>query len=158
MQVTLTAEVCPMKEKKIQIGKIEYKWVIAAVCFLMVFAGLGFCSSSKSMFFAAITEALGFSRSAFSVNDSCRFVATDIANLFFAELVARFGTKKLIFAGMSCLIISTLLYSFATNLPMFYVGGIFLGLGIAWTTTTMVGVVIKRWFTHKRGTVLGERT
>lgn len=133
----------------------EYKWVIAAVCFLMVFAGLGFCSSSKSIYLSAITEALGFSRSAFSINDSCRFVATAIANLFFAELVAKFGTKKLIAAGMGCLIISTLLYSWATNLWIFYIGGVFLGLGIAWTTTTMVGVVIKRWFHKNRGTVLG---
>ena len=31
--------------------KFDYKWVIMAVSFLMVFTGLGFCSGTKSLFF-----------------------------------------------------------------------------------------------------------
>ncbi len=135
--------------------KFEYKWVIAAVCFLMVFIGLGFCSSAKSLYTAAITNALGFSRSAFSINDSCRYVTTTILNMFFGVLVYRFGTKKLITAGLVSLIISSLIYSFATSLVLFYVGGIFLGIGVAWTTTSMVGLIVKRWFKEHRGTVMG---
>lgn len=144
-----------MQNNKLCSEKFEYKWVIAAMCFLMVFAGLGFCSSAKSLYIAPITDALGFSRSAFSINDSCRFVTTTIANMFFGAMVTKFGTKRLIGAGMLCLIISSLLYSFATTLSVFYLGGVFLGLGVAWTTTTMVGVVINRWFTKNKGTVLG---
>ncbi len=135
--------------------KFEYKWVIAAVCFLMVFIGLGFCSSAKSLYTAAITNALGFSRSAFSINDSCRYVTTTVLNMFFGVLVYRFGTKKLITAGLISLIISSLVYSVATNLILFYVGGIFLGIGVAWTTTSMVGLIVKRWFKEHRGTVMG---
>lgn len=138
-----------------RIGRFEYKWVIAGVCFLMVLVGLGFCSSSKSMYIAAITKALGISRSAFSINDSCRYITTAIINIFFGALVERFGTKKLILAGMLCLIISSMLYSFATTLFVFYLGGVFLGLGVAWTTTTMVGVVINKWFKKNKGTVMG---
>jgi len=133
----------------------EYKWVIAGVCFLMVMVGLGFCSSSKSMYIAAITKALGFSRSAFSVNDSCRFITTAIVNIFFGVMVEKFGTKKLILAGMVSLIISSFLYSCATTLPVFYLGGIFLGIGVAWTTTSMVGVVVNKWFKKNKGTVMG---
>lgn len=135
--------------------KLEYKWVIAAVCFLMVFIGLGFCSSAKSLYTAAITNALGFSRSAFSINDSCRYVTTTVLNMFFGVLVYRFGTKKLITAGLISLIISSVVYSVATNLALFYVGGIFLGIGVAWTTTSMVGLIVKRWFKAHRGTVMG---
>jgi len=135
--------------------KFEYKWVIAAVCFLMVFIGLGFCSSAKSIYTAAITNALGFSRSAFSINDSCRFVTTTILNMFFGVLVYKFGTKKLITAGLISLIISSFVYSVATSLWMFYIGGVFLGVGVAWTTTSMVGLVVKRWFSEHRGTVMG---
>ena len=135
--------------------RLDYKWVIAAMCFLMVFAGLGFCSSAKSIYTAAITNALGFSRSAFSVNDSLRYITTAVANLFFGALVARYGTKKLIAAGMVCLIVSSLFYSFASSLLLFYLGGFFLGLGVAWTTTSMVGAVINKWFKKNTGTVLG---
>ncbi len=134
---------------------IDYKYVIAGICFVMVLAGLGFCSSAKSMYFAAITDALGLSRSAFSINDSCRYITTAIVNIFFGAMVEKFGTKKLIIAGMVSLIISSLLYSCATTLFLFYLGGVFLGIGVAWTTTSMVGVVVNRWFNKNKGTVMG---
>ena len=120
-------------------GEFDYKYIIAGICFIMVFVGLGFCSTAKTIYFAPITEALGFFRSSFSINDSCRYITTAILNIFFGALVERFGTKKLIIAGMMSLIISSLLYSAATTLFVFYLGGVFLGIGVAWTTTSMVG-------------------
>ncbi len=133
----------------------DYKWVIAGAVFLMVFTVLGFCSSSKSLYISAITDALSISRSAFSINDSCRYIATAIVNVFFGVLVAKFGARKLVGAGFICLIISSLLYSVGTNIVVFYLGGIFLGIGLSWTTTTMVGTIVERWFAEKKGTVMG---
>lgn len=43
--------------------KFDPKWLTIGACFLMVFVCLGFCSSSKSIYLAAITEALGIKRS-----------------------------------------------------------------------------------------------
>lgn len=135
--------------------KLDYKWIVAGAALLMVFTVLGFCSSSKSIYIAAITEALDISRSAFSVNDSCRYITTSIVNIFFGALVARFGERKLIGAGFLCLIVSTLLYSVGNNVFVFYLGGIFLGAGLSWTTTTMVGSIIGKWFKENKGTVMG---
>ena len=135
--------------------KLDYKWVTAGICFLMIFVGLGFCSSIQGLFVAPLTDALGISRSTLSVRDSCRYVATAVVNIFFGSLVAKFGTKKLIFAGFVCLIISSFIYGLATNIYMFYLGGVFLGIGLSWTTTTMIGCVVGRWFEEKRGTVMG---
>lgn len=135
--------------------KRSYTPVIVGLCFLMVFTCLGFCSSTKSLFVAPVTEALGISRSAFSLNDSCRFLATATVNIFFGTLVAHFGPKKLIGAGFASLIASSLVYSMANNVFGFYVGGVLLGVGLSWTTTTMVGCVINRWCFDKKGTVMG---
>jgi len=60
-------------------------------------------------------------------------------------LIAKFGAKKLILAGFASLIASMLIYSQSTNVFGFYIGGIFLGIGLSWTTTTMVGSVINKW-------------
>ena len=109
--------------KHIKISPQRYRWVIVAASFLMVFVCLGFCSSSKSLYLAAITEALGIKRSLFSINDSCRYIATAVVNLFFGELCARFGRKRLIAAGFACLIASMLLYAYAPNIYLFYLGG-----------------------------------
>lgn len=135
--------------------KFEYKYVIVAACFLMILTVLGFCSSSKSIYISAITEALSISRSAFSINDSCRYITTAVVNLFFGVLVSRFGERKLMAAGFISLIISCLLYSVGRNVLVFYLGGVFLGIGLSWTTTTMIGAVIGKWFKENRGTVMG---
>ncbi len=136
----------------------EYKWIIVGLCFLMIFTCLGFCSSTKSIFTPAIIEAFedsGMSRSAFSLNDSFRFITTAVVNLFFGFLIVRFGTKKLICAGFVSLIAAVLVYAVATNVYMFYLGGILLGIGFSWTGTTMVGSVVNKWCPEKRGTVMG---
>lgn len=132
-----------------------YKWVIVASCFAMVMICLGFCSSTKPLYLSAITGALGIERSLFSINDSCRFVTTAIVNLFFGTLIAKFGARKLIAAGFVALAASMTVYSLAESVYMFYIGGCLLGLGLSWTTTTMVGFVIGRWCKENKGTIMG---
>ena len=132
-----------------------YKWVIAAISFLMVATSLGFCSGNKSLYLKAITDALGIERRIFSVSDSFRYITTAILNLFFGVQIAKMGPKKMILSGFAALVISCLLYAMGTNVFVFYLAGIFLGIGIAWCTTTVVGYVIGKWFTEHLGTVMG---
>ena len=133
----------------------SYRWVIVSISCLMVLTVLGFCSSSKSIYISPVCEALGISRSAFSVNDSCRYIATSVVNIFFGALIAKFGAKKLILAGFTSLIASMLIYSQSTNIIGFYIGGIFLGVGLSLTTTTMVGSVVNKWCAENKGTIMG---
>ena len=90
--------------------RFDYKWVVVAVCFVMIMITLGFCSSTKSLYLDVVCDNLGIDRSAFSLNDTCRFVANAIVNLFFGVLVHKFGTKKLMLAGILCLDVRALLY------------------------------------------------
>lgn len=133
----------------------DYKWVIFSLCFLMILVCLGFGSTSKSIFLAPVTEALDIPRSAFSVSDTCRFIASAIVNAFFGSLVSRFGTKKLIISGITALIISMLLSAIADKVVLFYIAGAVLGIGLSWTSTTMVGSIIMRWCKNNVGTVMG---
>jgi len=140
---------------KTENGRQRSVWITIALCFLMVCVVLGFCSSSKSLYISAITEALDISRGVFSINDSCRYITTSIVNLFFGALIVKFGEKKLIAAGFFCLIVSMLIYSFAENVFLFYLGGVFLGAGLSWTTTTMVGYIVNKWCRESKGTIMG---
>ena len=133
----------------------DYKWVILGTCFVMLFVCLGFCSSNKSIYLAAITDALGIKRSLFSINDSFRFAAIAITNLFFGPLVARFGVRKMTAFGFLMLIASMLAYAAADNIFVFYVGGTLLGVGLAFTSTTMAGSIIRQWFHKDIGTYTG---
>ena len=135
--------------------KLDYKWVVVGVCFLTVLITLGFCSSTKSLYLDVVTKKLGIDRSLFSLNDTCRFVANAIVNLFFGTLVMKFGTKKLMLAGILCLTGSMVCYATANSLLMFYLGGVLLGIGFSWTGTTMIGCVINQWCKENRGTIMG---
>lgn len=135
--------------------KFEYKWIILAVCFMMVFICLGFCSSTKSLYLAAITEHLNIPRSLFAINDSCRFIVSAFINLFFGTLLYKYGIRKMTAFGFIALIASTLIYAFATNIYVFYLGGALLGVGLAFTTTTMASSVIRRWFDKDIGKYTG---
>lgn len=135
--------------------KFEYKWVIIAAAFAMVFTCLGFCSSNKSLYLNAITAVQGIERSLFSINDSCRYITTAVVNLFFGTLISKFGARKMIGAGFLCLIASTLIYAFADNIFVFYIGGCLLGMGLSWCTTTMVGYVVNCWCKEHKGTIMG---
>lgn len=144
-----------MEESKKTRKKLDYKWVIVALCFLMVFTCLGFCSSNKSLYTFAITEALEIPRSAYSLNDTLRFITTAVVNMFFGSMVHKYGTKKLICAGFISLILSCFAYSLATNVFAIYLGGCLLGIGLSWTTTTMVGCVVNKWCKENKGTIMG---
>lgn len=135
--------------------KFDYTWVIISLCFLMVAVSLGFCSSGRTIYLTAITDALKIPRGAFSLNDSFRFLATTIVNLYFGRLVSRYGTKKLIIGGFLCLICFSVINAVASKLISFYIGSIFLGIGITFTGTTMVSVIINRWCKTNKGTITG---
>lgn len=140
-----------LKKKKLNWSGI----LVVAACFCMGFVCLGFCSSNKSLYLGAITEALGIKRSLFSINDSFRYVSTAVVNLFFGTLIVKFGPRKLVGAGFLCLIASTLIYATATDIAVFYLGGTFLGIGLSWCTTTMVSYLVGKWYPEKRGTITG---
>lgn len=135
--------------------KIEYQWAIVALCCLMVMTVLGFCSSSKSIYISPVCTALGISRSAFSFNESARYITTSVVNMFFGVLIYRFGAKRLICCGFVSLIASMLIYFFSTSVFGFLAGGVLLGLGISFTTTTMVGAVINKWCKKNKGSIMG---
>lgn len=135
--------------------KFHYAWVIFIVCFLMVGTALGFCSSNKSLYLAAVTKDLNISRGLFSISNSFRYVTTAAVNLFFGKIIVKLGARKLAVIGFLALALSSAVNAVAQSLAMFYLGGVLLGIGLSWTTTTMVGFVVEKWFTGKKGTIMG---
>jgi len=135
--------------------RIHYAWVIFAVCFLMAGCALGFCSSPVGLYLKPVSDTLKISRAAYSVRNSIRFITTAFVNLFFGKLIVKYGARKLAVAGYVMLIVSCVVNALARNLFMLYLGGAFLGIGLSWGTTTMVGYVVEKWFSSKKGTVMG---
>lgn len=138
-----------------RVPKFSYVWVIIAISFLMIFANYGFCSSNRGLYLTAITDALDMKRSVFSLSDTCRYAATSVVSVFFGTFIIRFGTRKLIAAGYVCLMGYAICYALGTNIFVFCLGSTLLGIGLAWTTTTMVGSILNKWCTKNKGVIMG---
>jgi len=131
------------------------RWLTVIACFVMVMVALGFAGPIKTLFPDEIAKALGVERSLVSVGESCRYIATAVVNIFFGMLIAKFGPKKLVFAGFVSLIASMLAYWAADNLFMIYLGGTLLGGGLSCKNTKMVGYIIGMWCKENKGTIMG---
>jgi len=132
----------------------DYKWVIVGICILIMLIGTGFVPN-RSLCMGAITKKIGVSRDVFSLNDTFRFLATAICNLFFGFFVSKFGTKKLICTGLLIYIGAFVAYSTVSTIPMFYLAGILTGCAVSFVGTTMIGSVINKWCKENTGTITG---
>lgn len=146
-----------MQERKTMVPaqKDWYQWVIYALCFAMGFITLGFCSSNSGLYLTAVTKALGMSRSAFSLRNVFRYIASTILSLFFGPIVARFGEKKITCVGIISLIGAVLTAAWAEGPALFYVSGVLLGIGFTGSATTMISYIIGRWCKKNRGMITG---
>lgn len=140
---------------QLPLKKPDYKWIVMFVCFLLIFICLGFCSGTKSLYLAPVTEALGISRSLYSLNDTTRHITTALLNLFFGTLVYKLGVRKMIAGGILSLIGACLCYAFARTVPVLCLGGFLLGVGVVCCSTTMVSTIIRRWFSSNIGRYTG---
>ena len=140
----------PMKK-----SRLDYKWVILVVCFLMEFICLGFCSSNAGLFTVPITDALHIDRLTYSYWSSIRYIVQVFVALYFGTLVNRFGIKKMVFVGLCSLIGATTLRAVGTNILYFYIAGVLHGVGIVFVGGTMAGTIVRQWFKQDIGKYTG---
>ena len=140
---------------KLDKSRLDYKWVILTVCFLMEFLCLGFCSSNVGLYTVPVTQALEIDRLAYSYWSSIRYAVQVMVALFFGSLINRFGIKKMVLIGLCSMIAATALRAFGTGLLHFYIAGALHGLGIVFVGGTMAGTIVRRWFHQNVGTYTG---
>lgn len=143
-----------MTKNKALLQKV-YPWVIVAAGFIMVMVGLGFGSFSRATYLKVVTEQMGLDRGGFAFSDTIRNLVTAVLSIYFGKLLFRFDVRKMIAGGFIALTASFVFNAIATGYLEFYIGGLFLGVGLAWTTTTIVGVLVERWFSGNTGTITG---
>lgn len=140
---------------KTQTKRIDYKWVVLIICFMMEFICLGFCSSNAGLYTGAVTKALDIPRSLYSIGTSIRYVVQVIVGFFFGSLIQRFGIKKLVGVGLISLCGSITMRYLTANIWHHYIGCVLWGLGIVFSGGTMASTVVRRWFDKDIGKVTG---
>jgi len=134
---------------------IHYGFVVATVTFftmLIMSAALGLPGAMMKSF----NLEFGWSVDEVSSAVALRFFLFGLMGPFAALLMERYGLKKVMCSGLFMVGLGLALATKVTALwHLFVLWGVVLGVGTGMTALVLGAVVSSRWFTKKRGLVLG---
>ena len=137
---------------------IHYSWVVAAVTFLTMLsmsAALGL----PGVILQPLSHEFGWSNEQISSALALRFALYGLMGPFAAVLMERYGLRAVMCTGLALVGAGMALATQATQLwQLFILWGVMLGVGSGLTALVLGAVVANRWFTARRGLVIGLLT
>ncbi len=139
----------------VKLKKLHYGWMVAAVCFVMIFFSLGLFNLTFGLYQVPVTESTSLNRAQFSTVITFRMIVSAVLCFFFGAINRRISLRKLASAGMFMLSLALIIMSKSSTPIMFYLGGILGGVGLGFSAGTAATAFINNWFISHRGLVLG---
>ncbi|PNV65323.1 hypothetical protein C2L80_07240 [Rubneribacter badeniensis] len=136
-------------------GRFFYGYAILVACIIMLIVGTGIIVNTVNQFVLPVTEATGLSRSAFTLYTSFQNFALMLTVPFLNKIYSKIKPKIMTVIGFLIMCAAFCLLSQCREAWQFYACGICIGFGLAFVSTTTVGVLINNWFIKNKGTVLG---
>lgn len=134
---------------------VHYAWVIAAVTFfamLTTSAALGMPGAMLQ----PLSQEFGWTTDELSSVFAVRFALFGLLGPFAALFIGRFGMRRVMLVAATLIGSSMLLATQVTQLwQMFLLWGLVLGCGTGLTALVLGAMVANRWFTERRGLVVG---
>jgi MFS family permease len=128
---------------------------VALVTFLVLIASAAF-RSSQGVMIVPIEEDLGWSRTVTSLAISVNLVIYGVTAPFAAALMERFGVRRIAIGALALLSLGTGLTAVMTaSWQLVFLWGVLVGLGTGSTALVFGALVANRWFTKRRGLVVG---
>ncbi len=137
---------------------VHYAWIVAAITFCVMLttaAALGL----PGAFLKPMTAEMGWSTDQVSSILAFRFALFGLMAPFSAILMERFGVRHVVCAALALIAGGMALATVSTQLwQLFIAWGLMLGVGSGLTALVLAAVVANRWFTARRGLVIGLLT
>ena len=128
---------------------------MALVTFLVLIASAAF-RSSQGVMIVPIEADLGWSRTITSLAISVNLVVYGVTAPFAAALMERFGVRRIAIGALALLSLGTGLTAVMTaSWQLVFLWGVLVGLGTGSTALVFGALVANRWFTKRRGLVVG---
>lgn len=135
--------------------RIHRAWLVAGVTFLVLLASAAF-RSSMGVMLVPFEEDFGWSRSAMSLAVSVNLVLYGVTAPFAAALMERFGIRQVAVLALSLISLGTgLTVVMTASWQLVILWGVLVGLGVGSTALVFGALIANRWFTHRRGLVMG---
>ncbi|TDF66911.1 MFS transporter [Cupriavidus sp. L7L] len=137
---------------------IHYAWLVAALTFLVMLttsAALGL----PGAFLSPLAREMGWNTDEISSILAFRFALFGLMAPFSAILMERFGVRNVVCAALALIAGGMALATVSTELwQLFVAWGLMLGVGSGLTALVLAAVVANRWFSARRGLVIGLLT
>jgi sugar phosphate permease len=134
---------------------LHYSWVIAAVTFLAMLttsAALGLPGAMLQ----PLSKEFGWTTDQLSSVFAVRFALFGLLGPFAAVFIVRYGLRRVMVTAAAFIAIAMLLATRITELwQLFVLWGLVLGCGTGLTALVLGAMVAARWFTARRGLVVG---
>jgi sugar phosphate permease len=134
---------------------VHYAWVIAAVTFIAMLttsAALGLPGAMLQ----PLSKEFGWTTDQLSSVFAVRFALFGLLGPFAAVFIARYGLRRVMMAAAAFIASAMVLATQITQLwQLFILWGLVLGCGTGLTALVLGAMVANRWFTARRGLVVG---
>ncbi len=139
-------------------GKIHYAWIAAGVTFFTLLAAAG-ARATPSVILQPLGNEFQWSRATVSSIVALNIFLYGAIGPFAAALYQRFGLRRTMMAAMALLALGYGLSTVARTYWQFVLlWGVVVGVGSGMAATVLGAAVANRWFTEKRGLVMGLLT
>jgi len=138
--------------------KFHYAWITAGVTFCTLLAAAG-ARAAPGVLLLPLANEFQWSRATVSSIVSINIFLYGLIGPFAAALYQRFGLRRTMMTAMTLLAVGYGLSTRATSYWQFVVlWGVVVGVGSGMAATVLGAAVANRWFTHRRGLVMGLLT
>src|SRR5215210_5505274 len=137
---------------------IHYAWVMVAVTFVTTLISAG-TVGAPGVFIVPLQQEFGWTTAEISSALSIRFILFGLMAPFAAALLNRYGLRNVTLAAL-LLVVSALVTSVAmTQLwQLMLLWGVVIGIGTGMTALVLGATIAARWFSARRGLVVGILT
>ena len=137
---------------------LHYAWIAAAVAFVTLLAAAG-ARATPGVILLPLGNEFQWSRATVSSIVSINIFLYGLIGPFAAALYQRFGLRRTMMAGMALLSVGYGTSTVATHYWQFVLlWGVVVGVGSGLAATVLGAAVATRWFTQRRGLVMGLLT
>jgi sugar phosphate permease len=137
---------------------LHYAWVVVAVTFLVALTTAGAVGVPGALILP-LTKEFGWNTAQISSALAIRLILFGLMAPFAAAFIERYGVRRVVLTAVATIVAGLLLALFMTqawHLVLFW--GIIVGVGTGLTAMVLGAIVSSRWFTARRGLVLGLLT
>lgn len=138
--------------------KLHYGWVVAATTFLTMLATAGAMGSAGVMM-QPLHQEFGWDIADISTAMAVRLVLFGLLGPFAAAFMNHFGIRQVVSTALGMIVFGIVVSFFMTEVwQLLLLWGVVIGVGTGMTALVLGATVATRWFSKRRGLVIGLMT